>query len=277
MGSIYLAKYYSPELAVLETIEKISTSVENKRYSIGIFIDLKKAFDTLDHQLLIEKLKFYDIRRITSQWLNSYLKNRKHFVLYNNVESDMGWVQCGVPQGSLLGPSVFLLYRNDLCNVSKLLQIVLFADDTNIFYEDADKSSLEHTLNIEINKINTPVICQLKKTNYIVFGTKNINLDFDIQIDKVPIDRVSSTKFLGVYIDAQLNWAVQLNIVKSKIVKGLGILYRLKYKLTEDAKLVLYSTLILPHLTYCCSVWGNTCKSRLNNIITLQKSTEFVS
>ena len=87
----------------------------------------------------------------------------------------------------------------------------------------------------------------------------------------MPIDRVSSTKFLGVYIDAQLNWVVQLNIVKSKIAKGLGILYRLKYKLTEDAKLVLHSTLILPHLTYCCSVWDNTCKSRLNNIITLQK------
>ena len=160
----------------------VRTSVENKRYSIGIFIDLKKAFATLDHQLLIEKLKFYDIRRIASQWLNSYLKNRKQFVLYNNVESDMGWVRCGVPQGSLLGPSLFLLYRNDLCSVSKLLQIVLFADDTSIFYEDADKSSLEHTLNIEINKINTSVICQLKKTNYIVFGTENINLDFDIQI-----------------------------------------------------------------------------------------------
>ena len=163
MGSMDLGKYYSPELAVLETIEKISTSVENKRYSIGIFIDLKKGFDTLDHQLLIEKLKFYDIRHIASQWLNSYLKNREQFVLYNNVESDMGWVRCGVPQGSLLGPSLFLLYRNDLCNVSKLLQIVLFADDTNIFYEDADKSSLEHTLNIEINKINTSVICQHKK------------------------------------------------------------------------------------------------------------------
>ena len=276
-------KNYSTELAVLETIEKISTSLDNKRYSIEIFIDLKKAFDTLNHQILIEKLKFYGIRGIASQWLNSYLKNRKQFVLYNNVESDMGWVRCGVPQGSILGPSLFLLYINDLCNVSELLQIVLFADDTNIFYEHVDKTSLEHTLNIELNKINTwfmvnQLSVNLKKTNYIVFGTKNINLDFDIQIDNVPIERVNNTKFLGVYIDAQLNWAVQLNIVKSKIAKGLGILYRLKYKLTEDAKLILYSTLILPHLTYCCSVWGNTCKSRLNNIVTLQKkATEIVS
>ena len=101
---------------------------------MGIFIDLKKAFDTIDHEILVNKLKFYGIRGVALDWLKSYLNNRKQYVNFNGTSSDMKTILCGIPQGSILGPTLFLLFINDICNVSKLLKFVLFADDTNIYF-----------------------------------------------------------------------------------------------------------------------------------------------
>ena len=267
---------YSTELAVLEMIDKITTSIDNKRYCIGIFIDLKKAFDTLNHEILVEKLKSYGIRGVDSHWICSYLKQRKQYVHYDSVNSTIREVQCGVPQGSILGPSLFLLYINDLCNASPLLKFVLLADDTNIFYENFDKGKLEETINNELEEISlwfkvNRLSLNIKKTNYIVFGSRNSNVNFNIHINNIKIDRVNDTKFLGVHIDANLSWSKHLNVIQKKVSKSIGVMSGIKNKLNEETKLTLYSTLILPHLTYCCSIWGNTYKSRLSEVIKLQK------
>ena len=103
------------------------------KVSIGIFIDLKKAFHTIDHSILLKKLQFYGIRGTAYKWLESYLENRKQYVSINGINSECNDVICGVPQGSILGPKLFILYINDLCNSSLLLKFVLFADDTNPF------------------------------------------------------------------------------------------------------------------------------------------------
>ena len=138
---------HSTELAVLEMIEKITNAIDNKMISIGIFIDLKKAFDTINHDILVQKLSNYGLRGVASKWISSYLENRSQFVSYNNVNSDIQNINCGIPQGSISGPSLFILYINDL-------KFIFFADDTNIFYEGVNHIGMQKTVNDELKKVN---------------------------------------------------------------------------------------------------------------------------
>ena len=127
-------------ISITETINK---TIEDNMYGCGIFIDLKKAFDTVNHAILLQKLKHYGIRNKALAWFKSYLTNRKQYVSLNGCDSDIKDINCGVPQGSVLGPILFLLYINDLPNISKKLKFFLFADDTNIYYEDANLKNLK--------------------------------------------------------------------------------------------------------------------------------------
>ena len=119
-----------------------------------MFIDLKKAFDTVNHDLLIDKLEYYGIRGIAQEWLKSYLKDRKQFVQIDECASTLLSVICGVPQGSILGPKLFILYINDICNASSILKFRLFADDTNVFYSGVDIQTLCECISRELNKLH---------------------------------------------------------------------------------------------------------------------------
>ena len=121
---------------------------------MGLFIDLSKAFDTLDHTILIDKLEFYGIRGIALNWFKSYLKNRSQYVDYNGTQSTLLKIRTGVPQGSILGPLLFLIYINDIINASKYLHLILFADDTNVFFHHKDLNALQDITNSEMNKLS---------------------------------------------------------------------------------------------------------------------------
>ena len=165
----------STSLALTESIEEITNAIDHKLHSVGIFIDLKKAFDTINHNILINKLERYGIRGLVLHWVRSYLSNRKQFVKLGDYCSSCLDIVCGVPQGSVLGPKLFILYINDICKVSKLLKLVLFADDTNIFCSGDDLAELLKDLTEEIIKLKNwfdynKLSLNLAKTKIMLFG-----------------------------------------------------------------------------------------------------------
>ena len=125
--------------------------MENGEIVIGVFLDFSKAFDTVDHSILLSKLNHYGIRGIAHNWFESYLCNRKQFVTYNGVQSTMKTIKCGVPQGSILGPLLFLIYINDLVNICNHTAPFLFADDTNLFKHGTDLNDIVESLNLEMS------------------------------------------------------------------------------------------------------------------------------
>ena len=250
--------------ALIDLVEEISTSLDKKKYTLGVFIDLKKAFDTVNHSVLIEKLNHYGIRGVAENWIKSYLFGRKQFVNIGECSSDLIQISCGVPKGSVLGPKLFILYINDICNVSKLLKFISFADDTHILYSDSNVHNLISIMNHELDKLYTwfsvnKLSLNASKTNYMVFGRRKINCDVDVKINSSQITRVNKTQFLGIMIDEQLNWKEQIHQVQTGLSRITGVMYRANHVLGTASLLTLYHSLFLPIMGYSCDIWGNAC------------------
>ena len=259
-------KGYSTEQAILEITDYLKTAIDNKLYTCGIFLDFSKAFDTVNHNILLRKLEKKGIRGLPLQWFLSYLTNRAQFVQIGNVKSDLLTVKCGIPQGSTLGPLLFLLYINDLPNSSDILQFKIFADDTNIFYSSKNPNMLQNVINDELIKVYqycsaNKLSINFKKTNYMQITSRPRR---NTLIDIPNITRTSCIKYLGVYIDENLQWHNQIIHVNRKIVKNIGILFQLRRYLNIHMLTNLYYTLIYPYLSYGLMSWGTTYKSKLN-------------
>ena len=270
---------HSTYMAIMDMYDKISGAIDKNEYAIGVFIDLAKAFDTLDHNILLKKLEHYGIRGIALSWFSNYLQNRKQYVLTNNTSSHVMQVTCGIPQGSILGPLMFILYINDLMHCSNILKFILFADDTNLFFSHKNINTLTTTMNTELAKLSdwfkaNKLSLNVMKTNYIFFGNRKHKVDGIapvIKIDSIAITEAQSVKFLGVIIDSGLSWKTHVDHIKANVSKGVGIMNKVRTYLSKKTLLLLYYTLIYPYLQYCNIVWGMAKDSVLGKLFIMQK------
>ena len=181
---------------------------------------MSKAFDTLNFNILINKLKFYGITGTPLKLVENYLRNRHQFVAFKNINSDLQEIRTGIPQGSILGPLFFSIYINDLINSSNIFNYLMYADDTTLYF------------NLE----DTPQL--------------------DLLLNNIKIELVSNFTFLGIILDSSLSWKYHTKMIAIKISKIIGILHKLKYIFPKEILLIIYKSLIVPHLNYGLLLWG---------------------
>ena len=261
-------------------------------------MDLSKAFDTLDHTILLQKFVIYGVRGKALDWLTSYLKNRKQSTVIavtqgenlnsnksdnpdNNskIKSEALEITCGVPQGSILGPFLFLVYINDIPTVLTNGMPILFADDTNVLFHSKSLTNLEDIVNTELKRLAdwfnaNKLSLNIKKTKFMLFHTKQRAKhigDFSIRINHEKIDRVEKIRFLGLTLQENISWDEHCNLVTNKISSVVGILYKIRIFLPIKTLLQIYNSLILPHLYYGILAWGGAPRTTLTKIETIQK------
>ena len=230
---------HSTQQAIITLIDKITKSLDNGDIVISLFIDLKKAFDTVDHRILLRKLYAYGIRGTMLKWIESYLYGRTQYVVFDGQESEIHGVQCGVPKGSILGsilgPLLFILYMNDSCNVSDIFFAIMYADDTSLVVNGKDLNTLIQLLNTALIDLYTwfkanRLSLNTTKTFYMIFHRTRIKhmsgAANSIVMDNTILVKTSSLKYLGVIVDHKLNWIEHINYVRNKVSKGIGIMYK---------------------------------------------------
>jgi len=222
-GQFGFRKNRSTQLALVSFLDTITEALDNNHYVISLFLDLSKAFDTIDHHILLRKMHNLGIRGVALEYIKSYLTNRFQCVTIDGTSSDLRGVICGVPQGSILGPILFLIYINDLQYCSSLLKLLLFADDTTLLYSSKNLDSLMAVVNRELLQLSewfnlNKLSLNISKSNYMLFSShKDISPILDVKIGHHVIQRVSSTKFLGVEIEDNLLWTNQIAKIEKKI------------------------------------------------------------
>ena len=266
-GLLYNSQYgfrsaHSCENAITELIGHVIKSKELGKPTAALFLDLSKAFDTLIHSVLLKKLEIYGIRGPLLDWYCSYLSQRKLMAKCNNIISKQFDVKFGTPQGSCLGPLLFIIFCNDLHLHLTFLSCIQFADDTTLYCSEKSLRLIESNFNHDLISVYdwfcaNKLTLNAEKSICLIFGSNNIDVSkFHVTLGSCTIYPSQETKFLGLWLDDKLSWKKHQSVLISKLNQGLNMLKRARNLLNMDSLLSLYYAHFHSHLTYAMVVWG---------------------
>ena len=258
---------HSCENAISELIGHVIKGHEKKEHTAAIFLDLSKAFDMLNHKLLLQKLELYGIRGTPLNWFKSYLNNRYMRVKYqgDNQQVFSRWqtVTYRAPQGSCLGPLLFLVFCNDLHLNLTYLSCIQFADDTTLYYTHKNQRVLRACIEYDLKQLHdwfgaNSLTLNIGKTNLLLFDyRKKSKTEFRVLVNGTILTPIKSTKFLGVILDDKLMWKEHLEQLKVKLKRSLGMIHRGKNMFNCHGLKMLYYAQFFSHLSYCIVIWGS--------------------
>ena len=262
-------------MAVTSIYDKLLQNLDNKKITCSIFLDLRKAFDSVHHDIILKKLHHYGFRGAILSFFEDYLNNRKICTKINEKTSSFHSVKYGVPQGSVLGPILFLLHVNDLPNVSKF-ETTLFADDTNLRMSHHNIQFLQQEVSQEINKVNkrlkqNKLILNYKKSNFMMISNamqKSTNFEVIVNHNNIPL--TNSVKYLGVILDNKLTWQPHIEQISAKLSRACGMIFKLRHYVPLSTVNLIYYSMFHSVLQYSLINWGRASKHLLYKIKTLQ-------
>ena len=268
---------HSTSHALTDLTEAIRKAMDKSSYAIGVFIDLQKAFDTVDHEILLSKLCHYGIRGTSNNWFRSYLTNRQQFVTVNGKDSDLRTMKFGVPQGSVLGPLLFLIYINDLYLSIKYSTARHFADDTCLLIHHKSLKKIKKLLNRDLKSLNewlkaNKISLNAGKTEILIFRHHNkpLNYDLKIKLDGKRLYPSKYVKYLGILIDSQLNWSYHVKSLVPKLARANGMLAKIRHYVSKDSLRSIYFAIFNSIMSYGAHVWGQSVNAHVKRIIKLQ-------
>ena len=281
-GQSVFRKNHSTLTCLLKITDDWYNGLDSGQMMGSVFIDLKKAFDTVDHDLLCKKLEHYGIQQKALSWFQSYLYNRRQFCRVGGVDSSTVKIEVSVPQGSCLGPLLFLIYVNDLPKAVNCSTVSMYADDTSLCLKSKDIFQLNRAMNRDLEDLDSwlkgnKLSLNIVKIQSMLIATKprhkalnNTAENFKLEILGSELDVVTKTGYLGVQVDNSLDWNEHIKVISSKVSRAIGFLKYAKYILPIASVKILYTSIVEPHFRYCCSVWGCCGATTINQLQKLQ-------